>query len=53
MMDRISHLPTTSAGLALGAITVYVLKSWGCQLPSDWLAWGVGAVPAIMGIVSK
>lgn len=53
ILDRIKHLPSTATGLAVGGVIVYVLKSWGCTLPSDWLTWGLGLLGALPGIFAK
>lgn len=53
LFDRLSHLPTTFAGLAVGGIVIYILKSFGCALPSDWLVWVTGIVTALPGLLAK
>lgn len=53
IIERLSHWKSTSAGVAGMAATVVILKSFGCQLPSDWILWGTAAIPAVLGALSK
>ena len=53
IVDRLTHWKTSVSGVAISAALVYVLQSWHCQLPSDWMAWGLTAAPAVLGILSK
>ena len=53
VVNRLTHWKTTAAGVGIGGAVYYVLTSWHCQLPSDWLAWGLTAAPAVLGMLSK
>lgn len=53
LIERISHLPSTAAGFAVGGVLVYAMNSWGCKLPSDWMTWGLGLAAALPAILYK
>lgn len=53
VLHRLGNLKTTSAGIVLSGLVAYVLESWKCQLPSDWLKYALEAGPAILGILAK
>lgn len=50
------HWKTSSVGVALTGVALYVLNSWHCQLPggvAGWLAWASVAGPAVLGLLAK
>ena len=53
MSERLKNWKTTLAGTAVGVGLLVIFKSFNCELPSDWLAWGVATIPAVLGAVSK
>ena len=54
LLERVfTHWKTTSAGIGIGAAILIILKSWHCQLPSDWLTWAMGIAPVILGALAK
>jgi hypothetical protein len=53
IMERIRHWPSTATGLALGGLIVYAMKSMGCELPTDWMTWGLGLLTAAPSLLAK
>ena len=53
MLERLAHLKTTTAGIAISGVFFLVFSSLGCKLPGDWLSWGAATLPAILGILAK
>ena len=49
ILARLKNWKTTATGLVIGGIFVAVFRSFGCQLPTDWLAWAAGLLPVILG----
>lgn len=53
ILGRLACLKSTSYGVVIGAVVVYAFSSMGCQLPSNWMAWLLGLVSALPGLISK
>ena len=53
---RLTHWPTTGAGVALAGVAWWMLNSFHCQLPqdqTDWVKYLVSAAMALQGALSK
>lgn len=53
MLERVKYWKTTVAGLAGAGAIIVILKSFHCELPSDWMVWGMATIPAALGAWSK
>jgi len=53
MLDRLKNWKTTVAGLAGAGAVIIIFKSFHCELPNDWLAWGMATIPAAIGAIGK
>ena len=53
MLERLKNWKTTLMGVAGAGAIVVIFKSFGCELPSDWIVWGMATIPAAIGALGK
>jgi len=53
LTKRLTAWKSTSTGVAVGAVVVYIGQSLGCVAPNDWRLWAIGIVAALPGVLAR